>query len=513
VNADNDYHRRQACRSLPPPGVLRATSSARSGQRIQREEAVVAVVMAASPPGALGALAPGEPHELSAFCLVTGLTSPAGQALNGVAGRVKGTLLSEDGDQQQRVAVLLNGVTQGKSLRRSNLRLIAARRFWIAVGVAREETGGLDGSDPTRPDDLFFNVVNRTDGQRIGLGDLGPEMSATCGRSCGNLLAACSVLEPLQGRALEAPVHLMLTDLNVCRAINRAALGAEEPPVAPHAVVAPPLAVAHRAVRALVAQGGQVLASFDPHRCLPDNESLATKASSGVQEDVASERIHAALHGAVCFYPSVNPRRPGCVEVRYLGQPADPCACLTSRHERFIDYGREEAIAYIKFAAALGDVARLRPLTLAAVDPQAFWAALLRADAFVRALENTEEGSECGGPSLVEEWQALAAGVQRGLEACLRLGEQGTTGFRPWDTHGTWEQHVVDAGSHSEVAFQGAMTGVLLTTMAGGLILGPVEGQDNGRQSRGIRFTILDEDRGTPFGRTLEALAAGRAPP
>jgi len=43
--------------------------------------------------------------------------------------------------------------------------------------------------------------------------------------------------------------------------------GAEEPPVAPHAVVAPPLAAAHRAVRALVAQGGQALATFDPHRC------------------------------------------------------------------------------------------------------------------------------------------------------------------------------------------------------------------------------------------------------
>ena len=470
--------------------------------------------MVPPPPAAgstLGALAPGAPHAPSAFCLVTGLTSPAGQALNGVAGRVIGRPPEEG---EKRVDVLLNGVAQGKSLKRSNLRLIAARRFWIAVGVGREETGGLDGSDPTRPEDLFFNVVNRTDGQRIGFGDLGREMSETCGRSCGNLLAACSVHERLQGRPgpLEAPVHLMLTDLNVCRAINRAALGAEEPPVAPHAVVAPPLAAAHRAVRALVAQGGQVLATFDPHRCLPDNESPAANASSGAQEDVASERIHAALHGAVCFCPSVNPQRPGCVEVRYLGQPADPRACLTSRHERFIDYGLEEAIAYIKFVAALGDVARLRPLTMAAVDPQAFWAALLRADAVVRALEDTEEGSECGGPSLVEEWQALAAGVRRGLEACLRLGEQGTTGFRPWDAHGTWEQHVVDASSHGEVAFQGAMTGVLLTTTAGGLILGPV-GADNGRRSRGIRFNILDEDSGTPFGRTLEALAAGHAPP
>lgn len=135
----------------------------------------------------------------------------------------------------------------------------------------------------------------------------------------------------------------------------------------------------------------------------------------------------------------------------------------------------------------------------------------MRADAFVRALEDAEEGSKCGGPSLVEEWRALAAGVQRGLEACLRLGEHGTTGFRPWDAHGTWEQHIVDAGSHREVAFQGAMTGVLLTTMAGGRIVGPV-GANNGRQTRCIRFTILDEDKGTQFGRMLKALAAGQAP-
>lgn len=59
--------------------------------------------------------------------------------------------------------------------------------------------------------------------------------------------------------------------------------------------------------------------------------------------------------------------------MRYIGKPAKPTGqIVSSRHERFIDYGFDEAIAYIRFSLSVGDVARLDPLTLASVDPQAF---------------------------------------------------------------------------------------------------------------------------------------------
>ena len=64
-----------------------------------------------------------------AYCLVEGVTSPAGQALNGIPGRVQGRLAETDSEPAECVAVLLNGVRQGKSLKRSNLRVIAARRW------------------------------------------------------------------------------------------------------------------------------------------------------------------------------------------------------------------------------------------------------------------------------------------------------------------------------------------------------------------------------------------------
>ena len=64
---------------------------------------------------------------------------------------------------------------------------------------------------------------------------------------------------------------------------------------------------------------------------------------------------------------------------------------LTSRNERFIDYGPVEATTYARFAVYLGDAARLSPRVLAVVDPQAFWAACMRVDAFVDTLSQLEQ--------------------------------------------------------------------------------------------------------------------------
>lgn len=57
--------------------------------------------------------------------------------------------------EEERVAVHLDGVREVKSIKRKNLNILQARRWWLGVGVGREELNGLDGIDPTMPIDLF----------------------------------------------------------------------------------------------------------------------------------------------------------------------------------------------------------------------------------------------------------------------------------------------------------------------------------------------------------------------
>jgi hypothetical protein len=143
----------------------------------------------------------------------------------------------------------------------------------------------------------------------------------------GNLLAVTAVVEEMLVAKEKSPILILLTDLNVCRAVNGAAcppgsdwskfvgrelLGREAleglSSSPPHPALASALASMERVVGALVHAGGQILASFDPHRCCPDGV--------GQPHDMGQERVNAVCAGCVVLYPSANPRRPGCVEVR-----------------------------------------------------------------------------------------------------------------------------------------------------------------------------------------------------
>ena len=90
-----------------------------------------------------------------------------------------------------------------------------------------------------------------------------------------------AVVEEMLAAKEKSPILILLTDLNVCRAVNGAAcypgsdwskfvgrefVGHE----APHPALASALSSMQRVVGALVNAGGQILASFDPHRCCPD---------------------------------------------------------------------------------------------------------------------------------------------------------------------------------------------------------------------------------------------------
>eukprot|EP00980_Cylindrotheca_fusiformis_P019598 scaffold6797_cov62-Cylindrotheca_fusiformis.AAC.3 len=74
---------------------------------------------------------------------------------------------------------------------------------------------------------------------------------------------------------------------------------------------------------------------------------------------------------------------------------------------------------YPKHAAAMGKTDRLSPPVLAAVDPQAFWGALLWLKHFIWSLD------ELGIPEgLIQEWKDLEDGKRTGrnkFEQCMKV--------------------------------------------------------------------------------------------
>ena len=420
-------------------------------------------------------------------CRVFGLASATGQLLNGLSGKVISVSDPRQAGPEERLPVKLDGISEPKSLKRVNLDIAPPDTHEYGVGVGREEMEGFR-CDPTQPalDELFINVVDRKGGQQVHGADVPNEATVVCGRAFGAVQGVNFILGTLlNGPPLfteeQAPqllrtipgISFWLTDFNVCRAFNLAAAG-QQGAAPPHAVLAAPLEEMADLVERLTALGMKLYAIFDPHRCTPD-----------AREDVGKQRLNATLAGHAAIYPSANPRRPGCVEVRFTGQPgAGTAAWLTSQHERFIDYGEGEVLAYLRFAAALGDTARLRPLTLARVDPQSFWAAALRADHVIGALAEV-----AGGAEVAAEWQPLVQGM---LLCADQLAQHTPPEWRGWDSAGTWGQHLHSAEAHEEVAEAGALGGLLLSLKVG-------------RSGARVKLNCLDDVHGTNTGKLFDA--------
>ena len=418
------------------------------------------------------------------YCRVHGLTSDAGKAINGLCGRVLTPPSGVEGDPDRRVPVALDGVLGTKSLKLGNIHVLPQRRAWIAVGVGREELNN-HGTDPARPTELFFSLFDKVSGQRIAVEDVPGEAVAACGRSVGNVLAVSFFLDRLeqQGVALsQLPVHFMLTDLNVCRIINLIGCGAAAGSAAPHECLAQPLEDLHRCLQRVLDAGGSVFATFDPHRCVPDEPG----------ESTGTERVNAVLEGCAVLYPSPQPQRVGCIESRFVGLSENGSdRVLTSRNERFIDYGPQEALTYVVSAASVGDSLRLMPRRLAAVDPQAFWAACMRVDAFLGAL-STADGVSA---DIVTAWMPLAAGMHACVAACCATYGK----FVPWDALGTWQQRLTNAEQHKEIAQDGALTGLLVS-------LDRAKSNSRTHPHKQMCYQVLDDMRDTQVGKIVSAL-------
>ena len=419
-------------------------------------------------------------------CRVHGLASEAGRPLNGLVGKIISPGGAE-GAADTRVLVMLNGVAEPKSLKLGNLHVETSQRVEFGVGVGREELGGQNGADPTRPTELFVSLVRGRD--RLAAIDLPDNAVVTCGRTFGNVMAVNHCLQQLEAAGnLHGlpPIWFALTDLNVCATVNRIATGGGLPEDMPHDVLVAPLNEMHRLIRTVVDAGVAVFAIFGPHRCAQD----------GPTERVGTERVNSVIEHALALYPSPHPQRSGCIEVRFIGTPADPTMTpLTSRHERFIDYGPVEALAYARFTAGLGYASRLAPLVLASVDPQAFWAACLRVDDFVTTLSELSNV-----PAAVSAaWLTLRNGMEGVIKACRKTYIK----FVAWGRDGTWSQDLTSAERHLDIAQDGAYCGMYMTKDR-------IEREGSSLKQRGgVRFHMLDDTKDTEMGKLFECMMMG----
>jgi hypothetical protein len=181
-----------------------------------------------------------------------------------------------------------------------------------------------------------------------------------------------------------------------------------------------------------------LMAKYTPHRVLPDR--LTPKRNG-------KDRFHAVTTGAFHMYPNNCPQYYDALEVRFAHEKG-------MSHEKWLDFGPTETIAYVKNAAALGATTRLSPPILAQVDPQAFWSAILHYYKFLATLK------ECcsSDTKLVKEWADLLKGFNKRVTGMRKI--ESDTGLELLENdEGEWviandREHAFISLRNAQVAFQ-----------------------------------------------------------
>lgn len=191
---------------------------------------------------------------------------------------------------------------------------------------------------------------------------------------------------------------IKLTDLNIARALNRVACGDDD------VCVAEPLNTTFQKVAKKfpkVSGDRNILVKFESHRISEDQ--FETKKS----EKCGPQRYEAVKQGSYQIYPCALKQYLDAHEVRYA-DVSGKHQVTTIRHETYLDYGVDEAIMYARHAVAMGESHRLHPAVLNAVDPQAFWSAMLWFDAFNQTLQELKLSVD-----LIDAWKDLENGRYR----------------------------------------------------------------------------------------------------
>jgi hypothetical protein len=220
-------------------------------------------------------------------------------------------------------------------------------------------------------------------------------------RSEGNLNAVEMILiNKWQQNIKSGPIIFKLSDMNIARALNRAAQGDES------VKLAAPLHKKFQKVKKLFPRKNdeqKVLVKYDPHRLWPDkfNTNL---------DKLGTQRYEAAKHGTFQIYPSSHSDNLDAIELFYA-DGSGKRENVTVQHEFYLDYGIDESMMYARHTAAMNETYRLYPEVLAGADPHAFWSAILWIDKFTNTLNNLQLSSD-----LLDEWNVIKMGRHNSLK-------------------------------------------------------------------------------------------------
>jgi hypothetical protein len=392
-------------------------------------------------------------------CRIDGLTSATGQKKNGSVGRMN-PLKSMGSGADMRLAVIVDGFSGPLSIKRVNVFFPfneRPRRF--SVGIGRGTI--LDKT---------FKAALVENSQVVD----GTMVTGGSARSRGTIQAMEALVNKyLNPRHGTAPIMIKLTDLNIARAMNRAAWGDES------VQLAEPLKAKFQSIKQKLAESGSkkqdILVQFDSHRIMEDRFEVK-------KERFGPQRYQAVKSGAFQIYPCSLKQYLDSHEVRY----ADPTRNdIAINHEIYLDYGVEEATAYPKHAAAMEETDRLFPAILAEVDPQAFWAATLWLKQFIASLEELKLPV-----TLVQEWKDLEGGKQKSKKAFEKCME--AFGYIPTSLKGAEENWGIPKSQdvHIRIATDyaiGAIEAVQVSVI------------DEASKIVSVRINILDDYIGTEY--------------
>jgi hypothetical protein len=318
-------------------------------------------------------------------CRIDGLTSATGKKRNGAAGRVD-PFKSTGSGADERLPVVVDGFSGVLSIKGVNITGFSGAGRHVSVGIGRWTI--LDKT---------FKATLVENSQVVD----GTMVTGGSARSRGSIQAMEAFVNKFYNPRHERElIMIKLTDLNIARAMNRAALGDES------VQLAEPLKAKFQRIKQKLAKYGSkkqdILVKFESHRISEDRFEVAKKR-------FGPQRYQAVKSGAFQIYPCSLKQYLDSHEVRYADPTRDEIAV---NHEIYLDYGVEEAIDYPRHAAAMAETDRLFPAILAEVDPQAFWAAILWLKQFIASLEELKLPL-----ALVQEWRDLEGGMQKSKKA------------------------------------------------------------------------------------------------
>jgi hypothetical protein len=402
-------------------------------------------------------------------CTIVGLSSARGQKLNGSVGIVK---LTGNEALTERVAVIIDGQNDPLSIKLENLELFDDRQT-CQVGAGRphfrhKEIQGVVLNEKTRviTRDVFF-------GQDAG-------------RAMANLKIIGMYLKQEVAAKVSRGAKLQLlfapTDLNVARALNRAANGEEQ------IHLAEPLDTELSSVSKLIRKlKKEAKTTCEFHFCSVRISPDDFDTKHGM------DRLEAVKAGAYKIYPCALEKYFDALEVRY---GAGKSETVMIRQEIYLDYGSEEAINYVKHAVALGETMSLLPECLAKRDPQAFWSAVLHLDDFFRTLKTIKAAN-----SIIESWETLVQGSKKSQEYWLKGLSRGLSPKVQGDDWG-----IDNDAKHKKLSIEYAMSA--LTT-----VLSAVQPQSPSASvnaSTSVNVDLLEDYKGTELGRYFLAFGAAR---